>query len=185
MTEDLTKTLEEIKVRIGALEEEIRRQRQIQENKESLAPRFVESSPNVRTYGQMIEDLINHFHLAPEGNLIYVMGYFDQVLLNKLEPIAQKVKIISPIKTPLSKKNEDALKRLSKAGTEVRLHPMLHARVFCVPKQNFLIVGSGDIQTDCFGGSRYDAGIMSNYPQAIIDAMKFFDKVWEESIPFP
>jgi hypothetical protein len=191
MTEDyLRRTLEEIKARIALIEEEVRRGRQIQENKESLAPRFVESSPQTRTYSQLIENMFAPGHglgimSGHDDRIVYIMGHFDQVILNKLIPIAKKIKIISPSDTLSRKKNKDALERLSKAGAEVRLHPMLHARVFCVPKSRFLIVGSGDIQTDCFGGSRFDAGIMSNYPQAIDDAVKFFENVWSESSPFP
>ncbi|MGA2683239.1 MAG: hypothetical protein ABSF44_15740 [Candidatus Bathyarchaeia archaeon] len=191
MAEDLKTTLEEIKRRITSIEEEMQRNRQIQENKESLAPRFVVSSPQTRTYSQLIENLFDPrrgmgmMGMLFQGDItIYIMGHFDQVILDKLIPIAKKIKIISPSDTVSRKKNKDALERLSKAGAEVRLHPMLHARLFCIPKTRFLIVGSGDIQTDCFGGSRFDAGITSNYPQAITDAMKFFDDVWSESNPF-
>ena len=114
---------------------------------------------------------------------IYAMGYFDQVMLDKLIPMAKQVKIISPSKATQTKRNKDALKRMNKAGAEIRLHPMLHARIFCAPKRRFLIIGSGDVQTDCFGGSRFDAGVYSNNPDLIKDAMKFFDRVWEESNP--
>lgn len=62
---------------------------------------------------------------------------------------------------------------------------MLHARIFCVPDKRILIVGSGDFQTDCFGGSRFDAGIWSNYPELIKSAIDFFNRVWEESNPLP
>ena len=82
-----------------------------------------------------------------------------------------------------TKKSKDALERLSKGGAEVRLHPMLHARMFCVPKRNFIIIGSGDLQTDCFGGNRFDAGIWSNYPDLIKNAMDFFNRVWDEAKP--
>jgi hypothetical protein len=189
MTEDLKKTLEEIKGKLASIEEEMRRNRQIQENKESLAPRFVESSPQTRTYSQLIENMFDPRRgmgmMMGNDITIYILGHFDQVILDKLIPIAKKIKIISPSDTVSRKKNKDALERLSKAGAEVRLHPMLHARLFCIPKTRFLIVGSGDIQTDCFGGSRFDAGITSNYPQVITDAMKFFDNVWSESNAFP
>ena len=60
---------------------------------------------------------------------------------------------------------------------------MLHARIFCVPGRQFLIVGSGDLQTDCVGGTRYDAGIWSNYPDLIKSAIDFFKRVWDESDP--
>jgi hypothetical protein len=113
----------------------------------------------------------------------YVMGYFDQMLLNKLTPIAKQFKIISPATAIQTKKNKDALKRIQKVGADVRLHPMLHARIFCVPTRQFLIIGSGDVQTECFGGERFDAGIFSNNPDVIRQAMDFFNRVWEESEP--
>ena len=186
--------LVEINNKLRIMEEvrdELRRLRQAQENKEHLVPRFVESSPQIRTYGAMIENLIQpnrgmmgmHPMNPQSDDYIYAMGYFDQVMLDKLIPIAKKIKIISPDKAIQTKRNKDALERISKAGAEVKLHPMLHARIFCAPNRNFLIIGSGDIQTDCFGGTRYDAGIWSNYPELIKDAIKFFNKVWEESEP--
>jgi hypothetical protein len=85
--------------------------------------------------------------------------------------------------TVQTKKNKDALKRILKAGARVRLHPMLHARIFCVPQRQLLIIGSGDIQTECFGGERFDAGINSNNKDVIKQAMDFFKRVWEESEP--
>jgi len=104
-------------------------------------------------------------------------------MLDKLIPIAKQVKIISPSKATQTKRNKDALERMNRAGAEVRLQPMLHARIFCAPKRKFLIIGSGDVQNDCFGGSRFDARVYSNNPELIKDALKFFDRVWEESEP--
>lgn len=188
--EELQKILNEINSKLRIMEEvrdELRRLRQAQENKAGLAPRFVESSPQIRTYGAMIENLIRPNrgmgYMPQREEFIYAMGYFDQVMLDKLIPIAKQVKIISPSKATQTKRNKDALERINKAGAEVRLHPMLHARIFCAPKRIFLIIGSGDVQTDCFGGSRFDAGVWSNNPELIKDAMKFFDRVWEESEP--
>lgn len=189
MDEELKFALLQIAMRLNTIEEEMRRYRQLQESKESLVPKFVESSPKARTYGQMIENFVcprrGYLPRFQGNDFIYIMGYFDQEMLDKLTPIATQVKILSPIKTPLSARNKDALTRMKEAGAEVKVHPMLHARIFCVPTRNFLIIGSGDIQTDCFGGTRFDAGIWSNYPDLIKDAMNFFNKVWAESETFP
>lgn len=50
---------------------------------------------------------------------------------------------------------------MKNAGAEVKLHPMLHARILLWPTRRFLIVGSEDLQTDCLGGTRFDARMMS------------------------
>jgi hypothetical protein len=194
MDEELKASIAGISLRLNAIEEEIRRYRQIQENPQGLAPRFVESSPNIRTYGGMIEDLISPRHggmmSSVAGESFYIMGYFDHVLLDKLVRIAKQTKIISPCKelpnqksTRKMEKNEDALERIAKMGAEVRVHPMLHARMFCNPQRRFLIIGSGDIQTHCFGGTRFDAGIYSNNLDLIKQAMDFYNRVWQESEP--
>jgi len=183
------KTLEEIKKRLNQIwnllvplqrtGQELRNLRQIIEDKESLSPRFVESSPQIRTYGGRIDGVLRN----GVGKNIYIMGYFDQARLDKLTPIARNLKIISPTGALKTKKNKDALKRISKAGAEVKTHPMLHARIFCDPDKRVLIVGSGDLQTDCFGGSRFDAGVWSNHPDLIKSAIDFFNRVWQESDP--
>ena len=53
MDDDIRKTLSETKAIVDALTEEARRNREIQENSRYLAPKFVESSPNFRTYGEL------------------------------------------------------------------------------------------------------------------------------------
>jgi len=165
--------------------EEVRRLRTIMESKESLIPRFVESSPQIRTYGGMIDNVIAPRHGPELEHDLYIMGYFDQIMLDKLLPIARYVRIISPSGALRNRRNKDALNRMSRAGAQVRTHPMLHARIFCVPDRRVLIVGSGDLQTDCIGGTRFDAGIWSNYPELIKSTVDFFNRVWEESDPLP
>jgi hypothetical protein len=184
-TEGLVQIMQEIRNKVISIEQELARMRQIQENPQGLAPRFVENSPQIRTYSGSIENLFDSRYGMSHGinETFYVMGYFDQVMLNKLTPVAKQFKIISPATTVQTKKNKDALKRILKAGAEVRLHPMLHARIFCVPQRQLLIIGSGDIQTECFGGERFDAGIYSNNKDVIKQAMDFFNRVWEESEP--
>jgi len=186
LEDDVKKALDAIRVKLGALErltDEVERIRRIIESGEHLIPKFVESSPQIRTYGGMIDNLLKHGGGFEQN--IYVMGYFDQMILDKLLRVARYIRIVSPAGALKTKKNKDALRRISKAGAKVRTHPMLHARIFCVPDKRVLIVGSGDLQTDCFGGSRFDAGIWSNYPELIKSAIDFFNRVWEESTPLP
>jgi len=188
-TQGIVQALEEIKRRLTTIEQEMARMRQIQENPQGLAPRFVENSPQIRTYSGYIEGLFNpRMGGMMRGGMFanetfYVMGYFDQVILNNLAPVAKQFKIICPATAIQTKKNKDALKRIQKLGADVRLHPMLHARIFCVPQRQLLIIGSGDIQTECFGGERFDAGIYSNNAELIKQTLDFFNRVWEESEP--
>ena len=187
MESEVKKVLDEIRRKLATLErvqQEVHRLRIIMESKESLMPKFVESSPQIRTYGGLIDNQIHPRHGPLERDL-YIMGYFDQTMLDKLLPIARNVRIISPDKALKSRRNKDALTRMSKAGAKVRTHPMLHARIFCIPDRKFLIVGSGDLQSDCIGGTRFDAGIWSNYPELVKFAIDFFNRVWEESDPLP
>jgi len=131
----------------------------------------------------MIDSVISPYRGGGPESDLYIMGYFDQAMLNTLLPVARYVRIISPSGALTNRRNKDALTRMSKAGAKVRTHPMLHARIFCVPDRRVLIVGSGDLQTDCIGGTRFDAGIWSNYPDLIKSAIDFFNRVWEESDP--
>lgn len=61
------------------------RLRGILEDKEALSPKFLESSPEIRTYGGRIKRIFEHGGLGKE---VYVMGYFDQEMLPKMIPIA-------------------------------------------------------------------------------------------------
>ena len=119
---------------------------------------------------------------------LWIMGYFDQARIDKLKPILEKgtkVKIISPdlnLNKSQDKSNLDALKRMEKYGAEVRIHPMLHARIFYVLRDGSseVVIGSGDIKSDCLGGKRFDAGIRSNHPEIIAETMSFFSRVWDD-----
>jgi hypothetical protein len=182
------KALEEIRNRLSQLDsvrEDVHRIRMVMESKDSLTPRFLECSPQIRTYSGMIAGLFEERHGGIGEADIYILGYFDQLMLDKLLPRARFVNIVSPKNALEQRRNRDALTRISKAGAKVRTHPMLHARVFCIPERRFLIIGSGDLQTDWYGGTRFDAGIYSNYPDLMKSAIDFFKRVWEESDPLP
>lgn len=140
---------------------------------------FVESSPTVRSFESKLRGLINK---ATSGELI-LTGYLDHILLTDFKRLSPKpiIKIISPElkKTKQDKTNLDALKRLKTMGAEVRFHPMIHSRIAL--SQSELIVGSGDIKSDCLGGRRYDAGIWSNNPILIESCKSFTNKMWDEA----
>jgi len=159
------------------------------EDKTFMRPQFVESSPAQRTFGTMVEKICTNILESGSKRVeIYITGYFDQVLVDKLKRILVqkgKVKIISPelSKSKADQTNLDALERMKKYGAEVRIHPMLHARIFYVSRDGHpwgAIIGSGDIKSDCFGGRHFDAGIWSNYPDIIESIIDFFNRIWED-----
>lgn len=90
-----------------------------------------------------------------------------------------KVKIISPIgqlEKRVDKRNLDALRRMEENGAEVRIHRMLHARIFFIIRDTLpwrVIIDSGDLKTYCFGGARFDAGIWSNHPDIMKSTIDF------------
>lgn len=142
---------------------------------------FVESSPTERSLEPKLRGLLN---TTNSGELM-LTGYFDQYLLKVFQTLIPKpaIKFISPELTnsKSDKVNLDALKRLGKIGAEVRVHPMLHARMVLSPTE--IIAGSADIKSDCLGGRRYDAAIWSNNPLLVRSGKAFFNKVWVESKP--
>jgi hypothetical protein len=154
-----------------------------------LRPSFVESSPAQRSFVTLVDRILdNILQSGFKKAEMWIMGYFDQARIDKLKPILEKgtkVKIISPelnLSKSQDKSNLDALKRMKKYGAEVRIHPMLHARIFYIERDGSseVVIGSGDIKSDCLGGKRFDAGIRSNHPEIIADTIGFFSRVWND-----
>jgi hypothetical protein len=77
----------------------------------------------------------------------------------------------------------EALRKLSKAGVEVKFNYRLHARLLVAHTQisGLLILGSFDYSTECIGKERYDAGIKTSHPDLIQSAIDFFEQVWNDS----
>lgn len=188
--------LDELKDRLGQtdrrvenLDSKVGRLTSTLEDESYLRPEFLESSPAQRTFGKQVEGiLINTLQSNSKKVEIYIMGYFDHGSLDNLKEVLArggKVKIICPELTASKQDqgNLDALKRIEDKGAEVRIHPMLHARIFYFSRDGQpwgAIVGSGDIKSDCFGGRRFDAGIWSNYPDIIKSVVDFFNRVWDD-----
>lgn len=185
LKEHLDQALRKIDERLIGLSNEIKRYQATLEGKHDLRPRFVEASPEVRTYVQQIDRLIAPTRGPPSlKNEILIMGYFDNIRLDKLLPYAYLIKLLCREDAKDRPTNLDALKRIKKAGAQVKTNKFMHSRMFCVPDRRFLIIGSGDLQADCFGAKRYDAGIYTTHPQVLKDAVDYFNRVWEESTPF-
>lgn len=184
------KILTEIRDKLQYLDQILdlsRRIKNLLEGTHKLAPRFVESSAYRKTYLETISSFLrerfSRMTKHPEDEIL-IMGYFDQTMVDQLLPCAEYVRIVHPrTHGKLNKVNRDALRIIDKAGAQVRTHDELHARIFCVPTRDFLIVGSGDC--DAFGmrGRHYDAGVWSNYPELVESALDFFNRVWKESDP--
>jgi hypothetical protein len=121
---------------------------------------------------------------------ICVTGYFSETIRAQLESIAQNgyyhIRIISPdfqVSTPRDKKNVESLRKLAKAGIEVKFNYRLHARMLVArtPLTGLLLLGSFDFNTECIGQERYDAGVKTNNPDLIHSAYSFFEQVWNDS----
>jgi hypothetical protein len=154
-----------------------------------LRPKFLESSPAQRTFGKEIEGILTNILQSGSKKVeIHIMGYFDHESLDKLKEVLAgggKVKIIYPELTSSKQDrgNLDALRRIEESGADIKIHPMLHARIFYLSRDGQpwgAVVGSGDIKSDCLGGRRFDAGIWSNYPDILKSVADFFSRVWND-----
>lgn len=182
--------LKSIETKVKQTQQAVNRIISTLEDKAFLRPKFVESSPAKRTFGDMVTRICrNILESGSEEVEMFIVGYFDQFIIDKLKSILAKkgkVKIISPelkLNRRDDKINLDALKRMEKNGAEVRIHPMLHAQIFYVSTGGQpwgVIIGSGDIKSDCIGGRRFDAGIWSNHPDVTSSTFDFFNRVWED-----
>jgi hypothetical protein len=121
---------------------------------------------------------------------ICITGYFSETIRTELENIAKNdyyhIRIISPdfqVGTPREKKNLEALRKLSKAGVEVKFNYRIHARLLVAhsPINALLVLGSFDYNTECIGKERYDAGIKTRHPDLVKSAVDFFEQVWNDS----
>jgi hypothetical protein len=88
-------------------------------------------------------------------------------------------------------KNLDVLRKLCKAGVEVKVNNRIHARFLVAHISGYhltvglLIIGSFDFNTECIGKERLDAGIKTKHLDLIKSAIQFFNEIWSttESIP--
>jgi hypothetical protein len=121
---------------------------------------------------------------------ICISGYFSETIRGELENLAQDnfhhVRIISPdfqVGTHRDKKNLEALRKLSKAGIEVKFNYRIHARLLVAYNSisALLLLGSFDYNTECIGKERYDAGIKTSHPDLAKSAIIFFEQVWNDS----
>ena len=126
---------------------------------------------------------------------VCITGYFSETIRGQLERIlaAHKLKLVTHElrNEKRDQKNLEVMKKLVKAGAEVRISDRLHARMLLahypnVPgwsKLGLLVLGSFDFNVDCIGVERFDAGIKTNHPDLILEAKKLFEHIWSESKP--
>lgn len=197
MEKTIPQSLEEIKNLEKQTHQLIQKLTDIQEKKEHLRPTFLESSETKRTFRKKVEEIFKPYlprehppyGLPPMGDLeVGIMGYFDQALLPMLEGIMKsislktKIRIISPElnKDKRDRVSAEALNQIKKMGGEVKYILQLHSRLLYVKRGDYceVIIGSGDLNSDCLDGRRFDASIWSDHPKIAEDAIDFFNRVW-------
>jgi len=171
--------IEQLEANYKELAREIVRVRQLLEDQYSLRPQFLESSPLNKSFGERVDDMIKQV-IQNKSLSINIMGYFDHNHVNKLQPCAERVRIISrdrDVKKDITLLN--ALNMMLGAGSEVRTNDQLHARLIQTEKS--VIVGSADLEADCISGNRIDACIWSNHPEIVESTKIFFQRIWDKS----
>jgi len=139
---------------------------------------------------------------------ICITGYFSETIRKPLEKLLApslvetspyEVRLICPhldTKRGRDRKNLQALKKLAKAGAEIRINERLHARFLVAYDPSFmheegshyhglLLIGSFDFNTECIGRERYDAGITTRNPDLVKSAVELFEQIWNEPESIP
>ncbi|NIO38034.1 hypothetical protein GTO27_10080 [Candidatus Bathyarchaeota archaeon] len=152
--------------------------------KNVLRPRFLESSPAKRAFGEQIKQILDDILMKGSKQvLIRMTGRLDGELVDRLEKIMTVGGVVKIIIPELEKREAASLKRMVESyGAEIMIHPMMHARIFCVHRDGRpwgVIIGSGDINSNSLNGKLFDAAIWSNHPDIIKPAVDLFNAVWE------
>ena len=121
---------------------------------------------------------------------VCITGYFSETIRETLQEIIKlrrHVRLICPeflIKSKRDRKNLDTLRKLAKAGAEIKVNNRLHARFLVahnpIIERGLLIIGSFDFNTECIGRERYDAGVKTRHPDLVKSAVSLFDQIWNE-----
>jgi hypothetical protein len=127
-------------------------------------------------------------------NEFCITGYFSETIRKAFEEITKlqnhKLRLICQefnVSNNREKKNLEVLKKLSKAGVEIKVNNRLHARFFVAYNsvqekiRGFLIIGSFDFNTECIGKERYDAGIKTANPDLVNSAKTLFEEIWADT----
>lgn len=179
-SDEITKKIHFLERNYVDLSQEIARIRSLLEDKEKLRPLFLESSATRRTFGKEVDEIIQGVQNNTSRTLD-IMGYFDNNFVSKLEPCAERIRIIGSDRATKTKSVRTALERLLKARAEIRYNEELHARI--ILSNDAVIIGSGDLQASCLAGNRIDACIWSNHPDILKSSREFFSRIWNESKP--
>jgi len=146
---------------------------------------FVCTLPQLRSIQSKVEDVLRR---ATDVSELLATGWVDQIVVPDLLKLSREgvaVRLILPAgetKQP-SRDVKDALRQLSGDGIEIRRNDMLHGRIL-ISGDKEAIISSSDLKTDSLVQNR-EAGIHTTDPIAIRHAIDFFNKVWEESTPYP
>jgi hypothetical protein len=147
------------------------------------------------SFKNFADNLFGNLHDWTE---VCITGYFSETIREALEEVAKmqdhKVRLICQEldpKRPRDKKNLDVLKKLCKAGVQIKINNRIHARFLVThllgyPKtRGLLIIGSFDFNTECIGKERYDAGVKTTHPDLIKSAIQLFEKIWDDTESLP
>jgi len=140
-------------------------------------------------------DNLPHDVGSPYQN-IFITGYFSETIREPLERIIKmkrNVRLICPefsTQSRRDRRNLEALKKLAKAGAEIKINNRLHARFLVahspvIEGKGFLVIGSFDFNTECIGKERYDAGIKTRHPDLVKSATELFEQIWDEPESIP
>jgi hypothetical protein len=123
-------------------------------------------------------------------NKICITGYFSEAIRDTLEFFARnhRLKLLSQefdLNNKREKKNLEVMRKLCKAGAEIKVNNRLHARFLIAHSPEFpgiglLVVGSFDFNTEGMSKERYDAGIKTKNPDLVVSALRLFEQIWNE-----
>ena len=128
---------------------------------------------------------------------ILLMGHFDnafsEIMVEGYRHFSKgcSVRVISH---RFNKGDEDdpnrrALESLADLGIEVKVNVDAHARMFIGNHENpysaEVLLGSFDFNRDGMTRRKVNAGIQTGHPDVVREAVKLFDKVWENKRSIP
>ena len=126
-----------------------------------------------------------------------ITGYFSETIRKSLERIISfphfKVRLVCPPLNPRNtrdRKNLQILRKLARAGVQVKINDRLHARFLVAYNRvqghaslkywGMVLIGSFDFNMECIGRERYDAGIKTRNPDLVNSAVELFEQIWSE-----
>jgi hypothetical protein len=149
-------------------------------------------------------DYDDPIHFKQQEN-IDVAGYFSESAVNSLCSLLSysKIRLLSPEIRPKSsaqdRRNLRSLRKMQDKGIEIKIHKRLHARflvtykitgptiynrqgitIYEISPFGQLLLGSFDFNKEGILGERRDIGILTEHPDLVEAAVRYFDELWNE-----